>query len=95
MTGVKDYNYPEFMRVEKSLTDHGFKTFNPAKIKIDTTDLTEDEIWQVYMDVCLPVIERCKTIYLLKGWETSKGAKLELKRAIELNLKIVQQGDFI
>jgi hypothetical protein len=47
------------------------------------------------MNECMPAVEKCKMIYLLKGWEKSRGARQELKRAIELSLDIVQQGDFV
>lgn len=95
MSGVKDFNKPLFNRVASTLRELGKEVFNPAEIKIDTTGLNDKQIWQTYMDVCIPALELCESIYLLNGWETSKGAKLELKRAIELDLKITQQGDFI
>jgi hypothetical protein len=92
MTGIKDFNYPEFHRVTKGLRDAGHKVVNPVEICAHLPDGSE---WQDYMDICIPAIEDCKKIYLLKGWEGSRGAKLELKKAIEMNLEVVQQGDFI
>lgn len=93
MTGIKDFNYPEFNRVANGLRSAGHKVINPVEIcsHLDGTNAT----WKDYIDVCIPAVDKCHTIYLLNGWETSKGARLELKRAIELNLKIIQQGDFI
>lgn len=93
MTGVKDFNYPEFNRVSNGLRKAGHEVVNPVEIcsHLDGTNAT----WEDYINVCIPAIEKCHTIYLLKGWEDSKGAKLELKRAIELGLLIVQQGHFI
>lgn len=95
MTGVKDYNYPEFNRAASGLRQAGHEVFNPAEIDVNTKGLTEIEKWMKYMEVCMPAVEKCHTIYLLKGWESSKGARLELKKAIEMGHKIVQQGDFI
>jgi len=95
MTGVKDFNYPEFNRVAKDLRALGFEVFNPAEIKIDPKITHPKAIWKAYMKQCIPAIKKCSSIYLLKDWEDSKGAKLELKRAIELDLKVIQQGDFI
>ena len=93
MTGVKDFNYPEFNRVAKKLRDLGHEVFNPAEIKINPKITHPQAIWNAYMDRCIPAIEKCSSIYLLKGWENSKGAKLELKKAIELGLLIVLKDD--
>ena len=82
MTGIKDYNYPEFNRVAADLRDYGCDIFNPAEIKLD------NPTYEGYMEVCLEAIERCDKIYLLKGWECSSGAKRELKKALELGLEI-------
>lgn len=90
MTGIKDFNYPEFNRVTKALRKIGHEVVSPVEIcrHLDNTSAS----WQDYMDICLPAIDSCDTIYLLEGWEQSKGAKLELARAIEKELKIVQQS---
>ena len=90
MTGVKDFNYPEFNRVTRALREVGHSVVNPVEIcsHLDGTVA----IWQDYMDICMPAIEYCSKIYLLEGWEDSKGARQELKRAIELDLKIIIQN---
>jgi hypothetical protein len=95
MSGIKDYNYPEFNRVAHSLRALGHEVFNPAEIKIDTTGMNKDDIWQAYMDVCIPAVEKCSMIYMLNGWEKSKGAKKELNKAFDLGLEIKYQGDII
>ena len=93
MSGIKDLNYPEFNRVAKILRAAGHEVFNPAEIVIDTTGMTEFGRYEAYMDVCIKGIEKCDTIYLLKGWNNSKGAKRELVKAIKLRLKIILQED--
>jgi len=40
------------------------------------------------MKVCIPMLDMCEAIYLLKGWETSTGANTE-KRHAEQTGKIV------
>jgi|LGVF01.2.fsa_nt_gb hypothetical protein len=92
MSGIKDYNYPEFNRVAKGLRGQGHKVFNPAEIDINTSGMSKVESWMAYMEVCIPAIDKCKILYLLNGWQNSKGAKLELKRAIEKDLTIKLQN---
>jgi len=36
----------------------------------------------------LAMLRSCDCIYLLKGWENSRGAKMELAEALRLNLRI-------
>lgn len=95
MTNEPELNYPLFNRVAKELRDRGHKVFNPAEIVLDKTGMTEWGIYEAYMDICLKAIEKCSMIYLLDNWNNSKGAKRELKRALELELKVFLQGDFV
>ena len=89
MTGIKDYNYPKFNSVAETLRSKGIEVFNPAEIKIDPRIKNPKKIWKAYMRKCIPAIKKCDMILMLKGWELSKGAKQELKRAIELGLEVV------
>jgi len=92
MSDIKHYNHPEFNRVAAALRAVGHKVFNPAEIVVDTSGMNKKEIWQAYMDICIPAVEKCNAIYLLVGWEKSPGAKRELKRAIELDFDIILQS---
>lgn len=95
MSDEPELNYPEFNRVAKALRDRGHVVFNPAEIKLDKTGMTDWGIYEAYMDICLNAVEKCSIIYLLNNWNNSKGAKRELKRALELNLIVKNQGDFV
>ena len=44
------------------------------------------------MDADLAAVRSCDAIYLLKGWENSRGAKKELHEAIMCGLEIMQEG---
>lgn len=44
------------------------------------------------MSADLAAVRSCDAIYLLPGWESSRGAKKELAEAIANGLKIIQQG---
>jgi hypothetical protein len=45
-------------------------------------------IARAVMDADLAAVRSCDAIYLLRGWETSRGAKKELAEALRLNLRI-------
>ena len=44
------------------------------------------------MDADLAAVRSCDAIYLLRGWETSRGAKKELAEALKHGLKVMQEG---
>ncbi|MCS4522383.1 DUF4406 domain-containing protein [Clostridium botulinum] len=43
--------------------------------------LPEGFPWEVYMPICYAMIDACNSVYMLKNWTDSKGAKLELEYA--------------
>ena len=45
------------------------------------------------MDADLAAVRSCDAIYLLRGWETSRGAKRELAEALARKLEIIQEGE--
>ena len=45
------------------------------------------------MDADLAAVRSCDAIYLLRGWESSRGAKKELAEALKYGLKVMQEGD--
>jgi len=91
MTGIKDLNYPEFNRVAKLMRDAGIEVFNPTEVKFDKTGLTDEEVYEKYMEIDLRAIERSQAILMLKGWQHSKGAVRELARARERGLLVLYQ----
>lgn len=44
------------------------------------------------MNADLAAVRSCDAIYLLKGWENSRGAKKELAEAIAHGLQVMQEG---
>lgn len=44
------------------------------------------------MDAELAAVRSCDAIYLLRGWETSRGAKKELAEALAHGLQVMQEG---
>ena len=76
----------QFAAAEKGLTEEGNLVMNPAI-------LPEGFGWQQYMDICIPMLEACEAIYLLKGWETSKGDNQEKAHAEKLGLAILYEAE--
>lgn len=60
----------EFAKAEKELTDKGYVAVNPAHLP---KGLPSNK----YMPICLAMVDSCDAIFMMKGWEDSKGACLE------------------
>lgn len=73
----------QFEEAEKRLIKQGHAVINPVK------NLGFD--YKEYIDMGLCELMRCEAIYLLKGWEISKGATLEMMYATATGLKIFKE----
>jgi len=85
MTGYSEFNYPAFNTKAAELREQGLEVFNPAESFNGDSSLGRE----VYMRKDLEEILKCDAIYLLKGWEKSRGATLERLIAVELALEIL------
>ena len=79
ITGTTDY-IQIFERAEKALSN--YIVINPAKVN---EQLPIETTWKEYMQMSMTMLKMCDSIYMLKGWEDSKGARLEYNSAIENN----------
>lgn len=86
MTGLPELNYPAFHAAEKHLTDNGLSVENPAVNNIPGGS------WEDYMRLGLTQLLRCKRLYMLNGWESSKGAVFELYTARLLGMEVEFQN---
>lgn len=59
-----------------------YTAINPAKA---TAEMPAETSWEEYMGVALSLLATSDAIYLLKGWENSRGAKIEHEVAILMN----------
>jgi hypothetical protein len=52
---------------------------------------------QFWYDLDINILRRCDAIYIMTGWENSKGARWELKVARAIGLKVYweDRGDFV
>lgn len=82
MTGVPDWNHPAFHAAARTLREQGHEAINPAEtFGGDTTRPRRD-----YMRAAVESLLRADAIHLMAGWQTSEGAKLEMRIAAELGL---------
>jgi hypothetical protein len=73
-----------FQDAETKLIELGYEVINPLKLPND-----HDKTWESYMRVCITYLTKCDAIYMIDGWENSKGANLEYYLAYELKLKVI------
>jgi len=96
MAGYQSYNFPEFDKAAKKLREQGHDVFSPAEFDIkDGFDPDKDpqKPFKHYMQIDLPEVMNSDGVVLLKGWEKSKGAKLEVKVAIECSIPVYELND--
>ena len=77
--------------------DRCFRTYYNPSDSCDCANVEDASrrynIAEQIMDADLAAVRSCDAIYLLRGWETSRGAKRELAEAIAHGLTIMQEGD--
>ena len=70
MTGIPEYNAPAFQKAYFDLQDADYFPVLPAPF-VDGKQYTE------YLRDDLKILLDCDGIYMLAGWQESKGAKIE------------------
>ena len=78
-----------FRRVEQRLRLQGWRVINPVRKTAHMNPAVT--LWTEYMRVCLRLLTRCDAIYLMRGWRQSKGATVEQRLAVDLDLDIVME----
>lgn len=87
ITNVLDYK-EKFARAEKYL-----KEKYPATEIINPTVLSELPLtYDEYMDLDLRLLDMCGSIYMLNGWEMSKGACIEYGYAMAKDYIILEES---
>lgn len=88
ISGTTDY-LERFEKAEMELKSRGYDVINPAKIN---SFLPTDTTWEEYMEIDYKLMDICDTIYMLKDWESSKGANAELEYANKRKMNIIYEN---
>lgn len=81
ITGIDFGNRFAFSCARNALELCGYEAVDPSEVQ-----LGDDATWTDYMRADLKLLLDCDYIYMLEGWENSRGARLE--RELAENLKI-------
>lgn len=87
ITGTKDY-LEKFEDIETALVlvHQGVEVINPAKVN---ANLPESTTWEEYMRMSLCMLSMCDGIYMMEGWQQSRGANLEYVYAKGMGIMVL------
>lgn len=105
MRGIRYFNFPAFDAARDSLIEQGWNVISPAdldrEIGFDETAFPDDYDWidlkkanfnlNDAIDRDVEALKRCDAIYMLQGWENSKGANAEKALAEWMGLDVLYQ----
>jgi hypothetical protein len=105
MRGIRHFNFPAFDAAVNFLSDAGWWPISPAALDrqsgFDEKAFPDDYDWidlkkagfslHDAIDRDVQAIKQCKAIYMLDGWENSKGARAEKALAEWLGLEVLYQ----
>lgn len=74
-----------FEEVEKKLMAAGLVPINPAKVN---GQLPEGLSHSEYMKTSLAMLDMCEAVYMLDGWQESKGCGIEFEYAYEHGIAV-------
>lgn len=83
MSGLPEFNFPEFRRVAADLCAKGYEVINPADID------QPDKSWEACMRVDIKEMMKADALAMLKDWQKSAGAGLEVTIASALKMPIL------
>ncbi|NMW84719.1 DUF4406 domain-containing protein [Peptoniphilus sp. AGMB00490] len=73
-----------FREAEQLFEEIGVEVYNPSEIDVKTP-------WDDAMEKTISELSSCDFMYILKNWENSKGVKIEIDKAKELNIPVFCQ----
>lgn len=90
VTGTIDYK-ERFAKAEEKLRERFPDSLiaNPVRV----TEPVEKFSYATCMDIDLALLRHCDAIYMLRGWDASDGAQIELAFAKMYHLKILMEED--
>lgn len=87
ISGKENYK-KDFASAELFLVQMGYIVLNPAKLD----ELSNEKLsYEQYMRVCYSLVDIADIIFMVSGWQKSKGANAELSYAKSLGKKVKYQ----
>lgn len=84
MSGYENFNYHSFEEASNRLEALGYKVISPAQPAL----LDSQYDWKYCMRNSIDMLLKANSVALLPGWESSKGANLELQIAQALGYTV-------
>lgn len=75
-----------FASVAKAMKRLGYEPVNPLE-----NGLSEYDTWEAQIAKDIADLLQCKAIYMLQGWQDSKGARIEHYIATEIGMPIMYE----
>lgn len=82
ITGIDFGNRFAFSCARNALELCGYEVIDPSEVQLD-----DEATWTDYMRADLKLLLDCDFIYMLEGWENSRGARIERELAKNLRIK--------
>lgn len=91
MSGFPNLNHEAFFEAEEQLKKHGWQVVNPARMDLDAgIDPAQPMAEYDYEDAArrdIEALKDCDAIYLMAGWQHSRGACWERALAVHFGLR--------
>ena len=88
MKGYPDNNFRAFHSAARRLRDCGLDVVNPAEIGVDG-DATDPGFYNRCLRADIRAMMDCDAIVLMRGWQDSNGANLELHIAHRVGMRVL------
>ena len=85
--------YGKFAGAEERLSKEGWEVINPLDFNCVFGTAIEGKLLDACMAAERAAIPHLDAIYLLRGWQNSKGAKAELAVALANGLQVLVEGE--
>jgi hypothetical protein len=94
MTGHVNLNESRFAETAEYIHTLGHTPVNPHDISmtVEASPGYDDPCWEDYMKADLAELEKCDAIFMMDGWTTSRGAKVEFEFAVAHGIRILYEN---
>lgn len=88
MKGYPESNFPAFRATAADLRARGLEVVNPAEINVKGAE-NDADFYNQCLRADLKAMMDCEAIALMRGWEKSSGANLELHVAHRVGMRVL------